>query len=92
MNEIDITYGALAREMTYAIDTGAAHALGEAIAFGFAESMKSYPRHDPLAEAVRVLNKDPHDYSMRPCPTCTAMTAALGEPFGCVAKVKAKHG
>jgi len=26
---------------------------------------------------------DPHSWSERPCPTCGAITAILGEPFGC---------
>lgn len=39
-----------------------------------------------LKEAVKVLSKDMHQASERPCTTCQAITKALGESFGCVAK------
>ncbi len=33
--------------------------------------------------ALRGFGVDGHLYGSRPCATCAAMTAALGEPFGC---------
>ena len=47
-----------------------------------------------FAKAVlELLYKDPHQWSERPCPTCTAISALVGEPFGCTrfAKEKAKR-
>jgi len=38
-----------------------------------------------IVEAVlRLLDVDPHDWTARPCPTCDAVTALAGRPFGCV--------
>ena len=39
-----------------------------------------------LADAVRLLSKDMHTVSTRPCETCALVTNVLGEPFGCVAR------
>jgi len=39
--------------------------------------------HSPLRVAVLALSRDMHGTSTRPCATCAAVTAALGEPFGC---------
>lgn len=36
-----------------------------------------------LRTALRLLQADPHQWSTRPCPTCQAISAVLGEPFGC---------
>lgn len=36
-----------------------------------------------LKEAVRQLNADQHKFGTGPCSTCSNMTTALGEPFGC---------
>jgi len=36
-----------------------------------------------LDEALRALESDLHNWGYRPCPTCSAITAALGRPFGC---------
>jgi len=40
MPEIELSHGCIAREMSFAIDTGSAQALGRAIADGFSERMK----------------------------------------------------
>ena len=34
--------------------------------------------------AIDLIYKDPHQWSTRPCSTCTAVTALLGKEFGCV--------
>lgn len=41
-----------------------------------------------LREAIRVLSKDMHTASTRPCSTCQLVSNALGEPFGCVARAE----
>lgn len=38
-----------------------------------------------LYEAVKLVSKDMHTASNRPCSTCQTVTNAIGEPFGCVA-------
>jgi len=57
-------------------------------------SIDNAPRDLALREAVKALGRDMHERSARPCATCQALTAALGEPFGCIAwaieKAKAK--
>lgn len=41
------------------------------------------------AEAVAsVLERDPHQFSTRPCATCRAVTSILGRPFGCVRRAE----
>lgn len=47
-------------------------------------------RAPALAEALRVVSKDMHHASSRPCSTCNFATSALGEPFGCVAFAAAR--
>lgn len=38
-----------------------------------------------LVEAVvDLLQNDPHQWSTRPCSTCTAVSGVLGKPFGCL--------
>lgn len=38
-----------------------------------------------LVKAVTCLiQSDPHQWSKRPCKTCAAVSAILGEPFGCL--------
>ncbi len=32
---------------------------------------------------ANLIYADPHQWSKRPCTTCRAITALLGEPFGC---------
>ena len=34
--------------------------------------------------ALRLLQEDSHTWSIRPCPTCQAISGVLGEPFGCI--------
>lgn len=80
MPEIDLTYGCVTRELDHAIGTGAASAVGRSIAEGMLERLAE---QSPLKLAVRALNLDWHDRSTRPCSTCSAVSAALGEPFGC---------
>jgi len=37
-----------------------------------------------LIDAVLdLLQADPHQWSMRPCPTCKTITGLIGKPFGC---------
>lgn len=36
-----------------------------------------------IASALNILQSDPHQWSMRPCPTCRAVSAIVGRPFGC---------
>lgn len=47
-------------------------------------------RPNALAEAIKVLSEDNHDWSTRPCATCKTISAALGEPFGCYWYAKKK--
>ena len=40
-----------------------------------------------LMEAVlSLIQRDPHQWSARPCQTCQAVSTLAGRPFGCVAK------
>lgn len=47
---------------------------------------------DALTEAVErlagvafdLIQKDPHQWSTRPCSTCNAVTGIIGKSFGCV--------
>lgn len=42
-----------------------------------------------LTKAVNdLIYVDSHRWSTRPCPTCNAITALIGEPFGCDRKRK----
>ncbi len=43
------------------------------------------PKDTVLREALKLVSKDMHHTSNRPCSTCQTVTNALGEPFGCVA-------
>lgn len=36
--------------------------------------------------ALRLLERDPHSFSPRPCSTCESVSAISGRPWGCVAK------
>jgi hypothetical protein len=38
--------------------------------------------------AFELIEKDPHQWSSRPCPTCQEVSEIIGKPFGCSAKVK----
>lgn len=43
-----------------------------------------------LAETVaQLLERDPHHFSSRPCPTCTAVSALVDRAFGCERRGKA---
>jgi len=35
---------------------------------------------DPILD---LLQRDPHQWSSRPCQTCRTITSLLGKPFGC---------
>jgi hypothetical protein len=52
---------------------------------GLEATMVDLIRGAVLYEAVKLVSKDMHQVSNRPCPTCQAVTNALGEPFGCYA-------
>lgn len=42
-----------------------------------------------LAESVAsVIEKDPHQWSSRPCQTCRVVSGLLGRPFGCERKAR----
>ena len=42
-----------------------------------------------LVEVVTgLIQNDPHQWSSRPCPTCSAVSTILGKPFGCLTKNK----
>jgi hypothetical protein len=47
------------------------------------DDISNLPKDLALREAVKVLGVDMHVASTRPCSTCQALSAALGEPFGC---------
>jgi hypothetical protein len=38
-----------------------------------------------LEAALRLIQDDPHQWSERGCPTCRAVGAIIGKPFGCYA-------
>ena len=57
---------------------------------GIQWSIDNAPKDLALREAAKALGRDMHNTSTRPCATCQAMTAALGEPFGCIATAIAK--
>ena len=35
---------------------------------------------------LALLQNDPHQWSTRPCSTCSSITAIIGKPFGCILK------
>ncbi len=38
----------------------------------------------PVLQVVcRLMDDDQHDWSLRPCPTCQAISQIRGRPFGC---------
>lgn len=39
---------------------------------------------------ARLVEADPHQWSTRPCQTCTTASSVLGRSFGCVAKAAAR--
>ena len=36
-----------------------------------------------IQTALGTLQRDPHDWSARPCATCAGVSVAVGFPFGC---------
>lgn len=42
--------------------------------------------HVLIDAALRLIEQDPHQWSMRPCATCRSVSAIVGRPFGCVKK------
>lgn len=50
-----------------------------------------WERQKRKAEYITMLLKaDPHTFQERPCVTCKTISAIQQEPFGCMAKCKAK--
>lgn len=39
-----------------------------------------------VAAVLRLIESDPHQWSERPCQTCTAISAIAGRQFGCSAR------
>lgn len=39
-----------------------------------------------LIDALRLIQKDMHQFSKRPCSTCKTISLLIHEPFGCVIK------
>lgn len=37
-----------------------------------------------MEAALSLIEGDPHQWSTRPCGTCSAVTTLIGRPFGCV--------
>lgn len=40
------------------------------------------------AAAVELIQRDPHSWSTRPCPTCRAVSSLLSVDFGCIRYVR----
>jgi hypothetical protein len=36
-----------------------------------------------VSKALELIEKDPHQWSHRPCATCRTVSAIVGRPFGC---------
>lgn len=36
-----------------------------------------------IDEAFKLIEGDPHQWSTRPCPTCSVITRLIGRDFGC---------
>ena len=36
-----------------------------------------------VGPVLELIYKDPHSWSTRPCATCRAASAIIGQPFGC---------
>ena len=51
---------------------------------GLDHDLHNMPKDLALRESVKALSRDMHTTSSRPCSTCQAVSAALGESFGCV--------
>jgi hypothetical protein len=50
---------------------------------GEAVTLKSNTR-SPFQLSADILQKDPHQWSERPCATCTVISGLLGDNFGCL--------
>jgi len=48
------------------------------------------PHPDGLREALEPLHIDGHQWSRRPCATCSKVTVSLGFDFGCIRYAKEK--
>ena len=48
------------------------------------------PSDASVGTILQLLQNDPHQWSMRPCATCQAMTSIVGKDFGCVLYAKRK--
>lgn len=47
---------------------------------------------ESIAEVIcRLIEADNHYFGTRPCQTCTAVSALVGRPFGCVKRVQEKN-
>ena len=42
--------------------------------------------HVLLDSVLKLIEKDPHSWSNRPCQTCRTVSSILGKPFGCEKK------
>jgi hypothetical protein len=45
--------------------------------------LKSAARSAQLEVALELTEKDPHQFSSRPCTTCHSISTLIGRPFGC---------
>lgn len=45
----------------------------------------AYQESSRLKAALRLVGRDMHNTSNRPCATCRKVSEVLGEPFGCYA-------
>jgi len=43
-----------------------------------------------METVLNLIEADPHSWSNRPCQTCTAISAMIGRPFGCVRVMEEK--
>jgi hypothetical protein len=43
---------------------------------------------ETISPAFKLLQEDPHQWSSRGCPTCRAVSALIGQDFGCVIYAK----
>lgn len=55
---------------------------------GIEQALADAPSAHALRGALKVLSRDMHVVSTRPCDTCRMVSAALGEPFGCSARAE----
>lgn len=65
----------------------------ENVAASLAAQFAAEGRAEALASvlgdtALRLIERDPHQYSTRPCPTCATISIVINRSFGCVAKAE----